>query len=93
MTASCPVGEFLPVPGNPVTRPGERLVTLRDGRRVSSYSEAWRLECEAHAICHFPTQAARRDILATVERRRGKPARIELETLCRSIWDDLQSRR
>lgn len=29
-----------------MTRPGERTVTLADGREVSNYSEEWRHECE-----------------------------------------------
>ena len=44
-------------------RPGERTVTLADGRQVSSWSEDWRHECEARFILAMPTLRKRRAIL------------------------------
>jgi peroxiredoxin len=43
-----------------MTRPGERTVTLHDGRQVSSWSEEFRHECEALAIINMPTLSQRR---------------------------------
>jgi len=67
-----------------LTRP---VVTLRDGRKVSSWSEAWRHETEARSICHMPTMAERRLYLDRIERRRGTAARKVLEAEVRAIWD------
>jgi len=38
-------------------------VRLVDGTEVDSYSEAWRHECEARAVCNMPTQAMRHAFL------------------------------
>lgn len=64
----------------------EALVTLIDGREVSSDSEAWRHECEARAIAALPTLAERRAWLGDIERRRGKPAADALRATMRAIW-------
>lgn len=41
----------------------ERLVTLLDGRQVSSWSEEWRHECEARTILAMPSLRQRRAFL------------------------------
>lgn len=56
-------------------RPGERTVTLVDGRQVSNYSEDHRHECEARHILRLPTLAQRRAHLYGVQesvKRQGK---------------------
>ena len=50
-------------------------VTLRDGRVVSSSSEAWRLECEARAILK---RRDRKEYLEKVREKRGVDAAVEL---------------
>lgn len=59
-------------------------VTLRDGRVVSSSSEAWRLECEARTILK------RRDLkeyLKKVRQKRGVDAAVELRNEMLAIKD------
>ena len=51
------------------------LVTLRDGRVVSSSSEAWRLECEARTILK---RRDRKEYLEKVRQKRGVDAAVEL---------------
>ena len=43
--------------------PPEPIVTLLDGRQVSSWSEDWRHECEARAVLALPTLRQRRAYL------------------------------
>jgi len=50
-------------------------VTLRDGRIVSSSSEAWRLECEARTILK---RRDRKEYLEKVRLKRGVDAAVEL---------------
>jgi len=50
-------------------------VTLRDGRIVSSSSEAWRLECEARTILK---RRDRKEYLEKVRQKRGVDAAVEL---------------
>lgn len=61
-------------------------VRLHDGREVLSNSQDWLLECEAKYILKQPTIEARRTLLAAIEKRRGKPAREELEQRALAIW-------
>ena len=51
------------------------LVTLRNGRVVSSSSEAWRLECEARTILK---RRDRKEYLEKVRQKRGVDAAVEL---------------
>ena len=44
-----------------------------------TWTEAWRLECEARAVLKMPTREARRDYLASIEKLRGAPGRQRLE--------------
>lgn len=41
----------------------EPIVTTWDGRQMSSWSEAWRHECEARAVLAMPTLRQRRAYL------------------------------
>jgi hypothetical protein len=50
-------------------------MTLRDGRIVSSSSEAWRLECEARTILK---RKDRKEYLEKVRQKRGVDAAVEL---------------
>lgn len=61
-------------------------VTLHDGREVLSDSLDWLLECEARHILKQPTIEARRALLASIEKRRGKQAREHLEERAMAIW-------
>lgn len=61
-------------------------VTLHDGRQVASDSQEWLLECEARHILKQPGIQERRALLATIEQRRGKPAREHLEERAMAIW-------
>lgn len=61
-------------------------VRLHDGREVLSNSQDWLLECEAKYVLQQPTIEARRTLLAAIEKRRGKPAREELEQRALAIW-------
>lgn len=64
-----------------------RTVTLHDGRVVSTYSEAFREECEAISILDIPDRNHRNVALGKVRDRRGKEAAERLEVLCRTIWN------
>jgi hypothetical protein len=62
-------------------------VTLHDGRVVDSYSEEWRLECEARAVIKMETLARRRDYLEHVDRKRGAEAGAQLRAIIRALWN------
>lgn len=62
-------------------------VMLPCGTVVDNSSEAWRHHHEALAMCKMPTQAARREHLAAVEKRGGVMARQRLEKAARALWD------
>jgi hypothetical protein len=59
-------------------------VTLRDGRIVSSSSEAWRLECEARTILK---RKDRKEYLEKVRQKRGVDAAVELRNEMLAIKD------
>ena len=59
-------------------------VTLRDGRVVSSSSEAWRLECEARTILK---RRDRKEYLEKVRQKRGVDAAVELRNEMLAIKD------
>lgn len=59
--------------GNPIRQNWEIPVRLHDGRWVGSWSEDWRLECEARYILRMP-KIARREALDATERVRGREA-------------------
>lgn len=61
-------------------------VTLHDGREVLSDSREWLLETEANYVLKQPTIEERRNLLAAIEKRRGKTAREELEQRALTIW-------
>lgn len=61
-------------------------VTLHDGREVLSDSREWLLESEANYVLKQPTIEERRNLLAAIEKRRGKTAREELEQRALTIW-------
>lgn len=79
------------------------LVTLHDGRQVSSYSEDWRHECEARFICNMPTRERRRAYLygeldvttgqrrGGILQRRGKGEVERLEKTIRALWPGIQA--
>lgn len=49
------------------SKPGERMVTLHDGRVVSNYSEEWRHETEASTILGWPSKRQRQVYLWGIE--------------------------
>lgn len=57
----------------------EKTKTLIGGELVCGYCEHWRHECEANAILHFPTLAARRNQLSLIEKIRGEAERLRLQ--------------
>jgi len=62
-------------------------VTLRDGRIVSSSSEAWRLECEARTILK---RRDRKEYLEKVRQKRGVDAAVELRNEMLAIKEGKQ---
>ena len=62
-------------------------VTLRDGRVVSSSSEAWRLECEARTILK---RRDRKEYLEKVREKRGVDAAVELRNEMLAIKEGKQ---
>lgn len=62
-------------------------VTLRDGRVVSSSSEAWRLECEARTILK---RRDRKEYLEKVRQKRGVDAAVELRNEMLAIKEGKQ---
>lgn len=67
-----------------------REVTLHDGTVVSSYSEAWRAECEARAVVNMATLQQRRDYLAGVEKKRGPASAQELRRHVARLWEAIR---
>jgi hypothetical protein len=67
-------------------------VTLIDGRVVSSWSEEWRAETEARAICNMPTLWDRQQFLIAAEKRRGKEAAEQLRQRVRDMWQHLHKK-
>ncbi len=63
-------------------------VTLVDGRKVDSASEAWRHECEARHVATLPARQDRQAYLEAVRKRRGEPAGQQLEALATRIYND-----
>lgn len=62
------------------------LVTLLDGRQVPSDSPEWREQCEAQHILNMPYRLDRIEALDLIEKRRGKPARLEIEKRVIALW-------
>lgn len=60
-------------------------MTLIDGSKVDSYSEAWRHECEARTALNMPL-LERRAHLSRVESKRGMEQRRRLESTMHAIW-------
>jgi hypothetical protein len=61
------------------------IVTLHDGREVSSDSEEWRLECEAKALLRLELNTRRAELEA-LEKKRGKAAADVLKARIVAIW-------
>lgn len=59
--------------GNPIRQAWEKPVKLHDGRWVGSWSEDWRLECEAKHLLAMPLVKRRKE-LAIREEKRGQAA-------------------
>jgi heme exporter protein D len=51
-----------------------------------TYTEAFRLACEARYLAALPRLEARRAYLKRVEERRGRPARLQLEEALLEQW-------
>lgn len=63
-----------------------RTVHLFDGTPVSSYSEAWRLECEARSVLAIRSLDQRQRHLRQIESIRGKAAADRLRAAILAIW-------
>ena len=75
------------------TCPRPKTAVLADERRVCTYCEAWRHECEVRAVLAMPHVDARRAYLASVGKRRGLKAQQALEESVRELWRRRQSAR
>ena len=64
----------------------EKRHALIDGRMACGWCDDYRHECEANAILHFPTLAARRAQLALVEKLRGDAERLRLQKTMMALW-------
>lgn len=67
-------------------------VTLIDGSRVDSWSEAWRHECEARSILAMPSKHQRQDFLAGIEKYRGAAAAEKLRAKVLQVWEHERSK-
>ncbi len=68
------------------------MVAMADGRLVPSDSPEWLLECEARKYFEFGSVDARRAELDLLEKRRGKPARQDLERRIVAVWQAERSK-
>lgn len=77
--------------------PGANEVTLHDGTKAGSYSEAWRLECEARAVLAMPTKRQRQEYIfgklntlgefrGGIEQVRGKASADQLADMVRRLF-------
>lgn len=57
-------------------------VTLVDGTETCTWSNAWRLECEARYVARLPHLKDRRDYLDRVPKKRS----LELRSAIEKIW-------
>lgn len=82
-------------------RPGERVVTLHDGRQVSNYSEEWRHECEARTVVMWKGLRRRQNYLwgtlnewnkysGGVQQIRGEAECKRLEATMAALWPILR---
>ena len=62
------------------------LAVLASGEQVSSDSPAWLLECEARRLLELPTRDDRLRELDYLQKRRGEPARKDLEQRILALW-------
>lgn len=63
------------------------LVTLADGRQVSSGSMDFLLECEARKILFMGSMNERRAALTAIGLKRGESARRDLERRILDLWE------
>lgn len=66
------------------THPRVRLI---DGTETCSWSEEWRAECEARAICDMPTLTQRREHMELIKRKRTEAGYVKLRTLVARLWN------
>lgn len=57
----------------------------------NSYSEEWRMECEARYVLSIPKEQ-RKNYLADVESKRGKEPRFQLEQEILRLWKNKKSK-
>lgn len=65
--------------------------TLPDGTVTCTWSEAWRVRCEALTVCKIPTLTARREYLSGVWKKRGEHSYLELKRHISQLWQSAQS--
>lgn len=63
------------------------MVKLIDGQEVSSFSEEYRHECEARAICALPSTVERRTWLEVIDQKRGKAEGDRLRDTIKAMWN------
>ena len=57
------------------------------GRRVCTWCEAWRAECEARYVCGLPDIRQRRGYLGKVVQARGQKAGDALMRRVKVLWE------
>lgn len=68
-------------------------VTLHTGEIVDSYSEEWRLECEARSVLAMPTIERRRAYLDGIRKFRGEDGHKYLADRVLAIWKTSKERK
>lgn len=58
----------------------------------NSYSEEWRMECEARYVLSIPKEQ-RKNYLADVESKRGKEPRLQLEQEILRLWTNKKQQK
>lgn len=62
-------------------------VTLVDGTKTCTWSEAWRHECEARHVANMSTIIERRRYLLAIRDKRGEPAWLQLRGTVERVWN------
>jgi hypothetical protein len=63
------------------------MKTLHDGREVASDSDEWRHECQCIAILRLSPLDVRRDCLAQLEKKYGKPYVDRVKETMKQMWE------
>lgn len=61
--------------------------TLPNGSTTCTWSEHWRMHCEAMEVCRMPTIFERREYLMKIQQRRGQEAWLQLRSAVQQVWN------